>query len=323
MDFDLSQIRAFVVAVEEGHFGRAAARLFLSQQGLSKRIQRLEQQAGETLFIRHHNRLELTDTGLRLLPHARELLRAADAASDDLRPHAKPIRVDVWGQVHAPMRLVGGIARSNPDLVPQLSMRRSTSGALAALDRGDVDVAFGRPFDLAAPISARVKMEPVCIERLGAAVSLHHQDSAATEMTLEQVRRAGLWWPVGPDGQEELTGFLDEFGDRFGIPVATDGVNLGRDELVSALEADPSRVALYGIDWEIPPDAQLRVIEMRPTPLFLWWVLWLADTHHALVAEFLEQVRESAATEAWPHLNPDRYWLPAADLAAANEHFGR
>lgn len=187
MDFDLSQVRAFVVAADEGHFGRAAARLFLSQQGLSKRIQRLEQQVGEALFERRHNRV--------------------------------------------------------PELVPQLSMRRSTSAALSALDRGEIDVAFGRPFDLAEPIPARVRMEPVCFERLGVAVSMRHQESAAEKLNLDQVRRAGLWWPLGRDGQEELTRFLEKFGDRFEIPVSTDGVNLGRDQLVAALEADLSRFA--------------------------------------------------------------------------------
>ena len=81
MDLDLAQVRAFVVAAEQLHFGRAAAKLFLTQQALSKRIQRLEQTLGEQLFLRSHHGVQLSEAGRRFLPHARELLATADTAT--------------------------------------------------------------------------------------------------------------------------------------------------------------------------------------------------------------------------------------------------
>ena len=75
MELDLTQVRAFVVTAEQLHFGRAAARLFLTQQALSKRIQRLEHSLGEPLFVRGPRGVELTEAGHRFLPHARALLR--------------------------------------------------------------------------------------------------------------------------------------------------------------------------------------------------------------------------------------------------------
>jgi DNA-binding transcriptional LysR family regulator len=50
MDLDLGQVRAFVETVEHRHFGRAAADLYITQQSLSKRIQRLEDVLGERLL---------------------------------------------------------------------------------------------------------------------------------------------------------------------------------------------------------------------------------------------------------------------------------
>src|SRR6266540_7312315 len=81
MELDLTQVRAFVVTAEQLHFGRAAARLFLTQQALSKRIQRLEHTLGEPLFVRATRGVALSDAGHRFLPHARALLAAADAAA--------------------------------------------------------------------------------------------------------------------------------------------------------------------------------------------------------------------------------------------------
>jgi Bacterial regulatory helix-turn-helix protein, lysR family len=64
VDFDLAQVRAFVAVTDDEHFGRAAARLHLSQQAISRRIQRLEQLLGAPLFVRGINGAELTPTGL-------------------------------------------------------------------------------------------------------------------------------------------------------------------------------------------------------------------------------------------------------------------
>ena len=86
MDLDLTQVRAFVVAADQLHFGRAAAQLFLTQQALSKRISRLEQALGEQLFVRGSRGVELSDAGRRFLPHARSLLAAADAAAFAAHP---------------------------------------------------------------------------------------------------------------------------------------------------------------------------------------------------------------------------------------------
>ena len=52
MDLDLARVRAFVAVADEGHFGRAAAALSVSQQGLSKRVARLEAELGVRLLTR-------------------------------------------------------------------------------------------------------------------------------------------------------------------------------------------------------------------------------------------------------------------------------
>ncbi|MCM3920563.1 LysR family transcriptional regulator [Frankia sp. AiPs1] len=70
----------FTSVAEELSFTRAAERLFVSQPALSKQIRMLEKQLGVVLFERDRRTVRLTAMGEALLPHARAVLAAWQAA---------------------------------------------------------------------------------------------------------------------------------------------------------------------------------------------------------------------------------------------------
>jgi DNA-binding transcriptional LysR family regulator len=73
--------RYFVGLAEEQHFGRAAMNLGISAPTLTQQIQKLEHQLGAKLVQRRGNtHVELTEAGLRVLEHARNVLREAKEA---------------------------------------------------------------------------------------------------------------------------------------------------------------------------------------------------------------------------------------------------
>jgi len=80
MDVHVRELRYFVAVAEELHFTRAAERLFVSQPALSKQIRALEEQLRADLFVRDRRNVSLTPAGEALLPAARELIAAWDAA---------------------------------------------------------------------------------------------------------------------------------------------------------------------------------------------------------------------------------------------------
>jgi len=91
-DVEFRHLRYFVCVAEELHFGRAAARLFITQPGLSQAIAKLERALQVQLLRRSRQGVALTNAGVEFLHYARYLLadmdraRSGCAASAGARP---------------------------------------------------------------------------------------------------------------------------------------------------------------------------------------------------------------------------------------------
>ena len=68
------RLKVFKTVADRLSFTKAAAELLISQPAVTKQINELERLLGRPLFLRHGNRISLTDDGVRLLGYANRIL---------------------------------------------------------------------------------------------------------------------------------------------------------------------------------------------------------------------------------------------------------
>jgi DNA-binding transcriptional LysR family regulator len=184
--FDLNQLRCFVTVAEELHFGRAAARLNMTQPPLSRQIQVLERIIDATLLERTSRSVRLTPAGQSFLPEARRILKLADGASQAARRIAMgksgSLKIGFTASTAYSFLpdLIAAFRRRAPDI--DLSLKEMVSGdQLEALSSGQIDAGFLRP-PVARPdmIARRVVAEPLL-----AAVPENHRLASARMISMQ------------------------------------------------------------------------------------------------------------------------------------------
>ena len=149
MGISLRQLEYFVAVVNEGSFTAAAARLHVSQPGLSHQIQTLERQLRGPLLERLPRGVRLTPAGRTALPHARASLahaeRASTAAMRASGVNAGELHVGTLYSISIgvlPAALRAWRLRY-PDVQVRLVEFRHTNDLIAAMEAGQADVAVG------------------------------------------------------------------------------------------------------------------------------------------------------------------------------------
>ncbi|GAA5611979.1 HTH-type transcriptional regulator HdfR [Streptomyces platensis] len=162
---ELRTLRYFVAVAEELHFGRAAARLHMSQPPLSRAIKQLETEVGAALFDRSSAGVTLTPVGAVLLDEARSLLDQADRVRVRVAAAAgaATLTVGMLGDSTDPgaARLAGAYRRLHPRVEVRIREADLTDPT-CGLHAGLVDVALTRgPFDETALTVRALRADPV------------------------------------------------------------------------------------------------------------------------------------------------------------------
>lgn len=192
---ELRKLRYFVAVAAEANFGRAAARLYMTQPALSRQIQSLEAEIGVRLFDRDRQGARLTPAGEQFCDDAKRMLELFVAARRRARQAAQPAR-------HFTVGFMPGVAatpviREFAESLPGADIsvvHTAPSNQVDYLLGGRVDVCF-----VQLPISPRIfEIVSLFLEPQVIALHAEHPLAAVEGLSLEHLPGLDR---IGQDGQ--------------------------------------------------------------------------------------------------------------------------
>jgi DNA-binding transcriptional LysR family regulator len=185
---DIKPLRYFVTLAETRHFGRAAARLNLSQPPLSRQLAALEASLGVTLIERSPRSVTLTAAGERFYADAKAILASVEQAVSNAQAAAsgEAGKLAIGFTMCAAYNVVPGYARAFGAAYPEvaLSLREVVSNDLAAqVVAGHIDAAIMFPHAPGKGLATRtILREPLCV-----ALSRGHPRARARRLRIAQL----------------------------------------------------------------------------------------------------------------------------------------
>jgi len=276
MNIETRQLRYFVTVAEELHFGRAAARLHMTQPPLSQAIAALEDGLGTALFLRNRRTVALTPAGSALLPEARRILSEAALLPDLARRAAggETGRLALAFITSADYSVLPPFLRRYSERYPgvQLSLQEATSDVqIDELLRGRIDAGLlipplperaraaldymkvlDEPLILCAPAGLLRKKGPVALRNLPPLPLIifpREISPALHDAILSCFRAAGITPAIGQQAIQMQT-IVSLVSAGMGLALVPQSVsNLMRPGVEYRALADPTPLVETGIAW--------------------------------------------------------------------------
>lgn len=308
-------LRGFVAVAETLHFGRAAERLHIAQQALSRDVRSLEDALGGALFTRTTRSVELTPAGQRLLPGARRLL----ALHDELLHTAeqRPLLLDVNSDVAGPDLTFGLLLEHARTHWPEGDILARFLGGLAAaageLLAHRLDASLGRFAGLPAAQRAQLVQTPVRLEHVSVMMADSHPLAGRAELRPADLLDHPVDICAGNPATTEWADFGAVLLREHGLTAAAPYVPpVGVDETARYLarHRDPMLTTLGGP--AIPGAVNIPLVD--PVPLSLVSLVHRPDLRHPGLTALRTAAAELGSRRGWLR-RPAGTWLPAADAA--------
>ncbi len=269
----LRHLSYFIAVAEQLSFSKAAEGLRVAQPAISQQIRALERELGVQLFDRVGKRVSLTEAGRALLPHARQIIAAVEAAENEV--HERNSLTRGTASLGAPPTVSTHLLpdqllrfkRRHPGL--EVTLREAgTETLLQLIEVGQLDLAIVA----ADRLPDVVESVPLLEEEYVLAVSAQHPLSRAArkmvrladlaaeafilfpegyrlrEVTLSACRRAGFEPKVALDGGA-MQSALEFVAAGLGVALMPELALEGRKDIHALSISDQSLRRTLGLVW--------------------------------------------------------------------------
>ena len=303
-DLEIKLLRVFVVVGEELHFSRAAQRLYLTQQAVSRDIRSLESRLGSQLLDRTTRQVRLTPAGATMLLRAREILALHDATVRQLRGEPQSLTVDVVGPGLTPTLVVAAAREIAINTEFFVRYYTGSQAAVPLLATGGLDVTFGRhPEPVSGVVHRRVRHE-----RIGVLLAEDSPLAAKSEVPLTALRGARPCVRAGEHATPGWEHAIMQLLTPFGVDPAGAHPHVhGADELRHHVRARNAPV-LTLITQPAVPGTVVRPLR-EPAAVFPWSMYWREGTDHPGLMALHQAIDELVDRRHWLKLPADP-WLP-------------
>ena len=314
-DLDIRLLRHFVAVAEDLHFTRAASRLFVAQQALSRDIARLEERLGTRLLVRTTRRVTLTPEGARLLVRARELLRLHDEVIAEFGQPVRPILVDLMseGRLTGP-RILNAARAVAPDLEFRGRYGGGMGAAMRRLEDAELDIALGRAEWRRRRARPGIERELVRFEPLAVLLPQEHPMSRAGAIAVGTLAGQEMDVSTANPDAPEWSDLASQFLALSGAHATADHLPaVGRDDQAHHLVQQGLPILTTVDHAEVPGGVLCPLVD--PVPIYCWSMVWRGGTHPAGLAAVREAAASLGEELRWLELAPSA-WLPEPEASS-------
>nr|WSZ96273.1 LysR family transcriptional regulator [Streptomyces sp. NBC_00857] len=317
-DIDPRLLRSFLAAAEDLHFTRAAARLYVAQQALSRDIRRLERELGADLFVRTTRQVALTPDGERLLPYARRVLAAQDELLAAFAGEARPLLVDLNSEGMTSGRVLALARELAPRHELMARFESGLTGAATSILAGRIDVSFGYVDGLTPALRSGLSYQFVRYEPMAVLLPYDHPLAARAEVPLDALAGETVYAGAGNPATPEWTELARQLFAGRSVEIAPPAPMAVGAEEFGRVMAKKRTPVLAVVNFPVLPGAVLRPL-VDPVPLSPVWLVWRKGLNHPGVDALRAAAVTLAKEEGWLK-RPLGSWCPITVSAVMGDN---